>query len=139
MTASTSRSAAAGRKHCEFAELVRFFTRLSERLDQLSFPPPVAHVYNPLAYARDNFFQYLQRFGTARGRIVLLGMNPGPWGMVQTGIAFGEVNAVRDWLKLNGTIMPPAVQHPQRPIQGLSCPRSEVSGARLWGFAKERF
>lgn len=123
----------------DYAALAELFTSLSDDLDKLHFQAPVAHVYNPLAYARDNFFQYLQRFGTRRGRVLLLGMNPGPWGMAQTGIAFGEVNAVRDWLKLDGTINRPAREHPKRKIDGMNCTRSEVSGARLWGFARDRF
>lgn len=33
----------------------------------------------------------------------------------------------------------PGKTHPKRPIIGLNCPRREVSGQRLWGWAKARF
>ncbi len=66
-------------------------------------------------------------------------MNPGPWGMAQTGVPFGEVSIVREWLQIDGDVDKPAVEHPKRPIQGLACPRSEVSGARLWGWARDTF
>jgi single-strand selective monofunctional uracil DNA glycosylase len=66
-------------------------------------------------------------------------MNPGPFGMAQTGIPFGEVNLARDWLGLEGKVSRPSKEHPKRPILGFECTRSEVSGARLWGWAKERY
>ena len=96
------------------------------------FATPVSHVYNPLAYAWKPHEEYLHRFGAGRKRVVFLGMNPGPFGMVQTGIPFGEIAAVRDWLKIAASIEKPAVEHPKRPILGHTCPRSEVSGRRLW-------
>ncbi len=83
--------------------------------------------------------QYLQRYGQGRRDLVLLGMNPGPWGMAQTGIPFGEVGMVRDWLDLQGSIGRPAPEHPRRPVQGFACSRGEVSGRRLWGWARDRF
>lgn len=108
-------------------------------MNRLSFEPPVTHVYNPLHYAKAPHEAYLERFGAKRGRVVLLGMNPGPWGMSQTGVPFGEVNVVRDWMKIEGRVGRPKPEHPKRPILGLECTRSEVSGARLWGWAKERY
>jgi len=66
-------------------------------------------------------------------------MNPGPFGMAQTGVPFGEVAAVRDWLGIEGEVGKPAAEHPKRPVTGFSCPRSEVSGRRLWGFFANRF
>jgi len=59
--------------------------------------------------------------------------------MAQTGVPFGEVNAARDWLRIDAPIGKPAVEHPKRPVLGLACHRSEVSGARLWGWAQQRF
>jgi single-strand selective monofunctional uracil DNA glycosylase len=112
---------------------------LLEALAPLEFSPPVAHVYNPLLYARPLWDSFLERWGSGPREVVLFGMNPGPWGMVQTGIPFGEVAAVRDWLALGGTIGKPAVEHPKRPVTGLNCPRSEVSGRRVWGWAESRF
>jgi single-strand selective monofunctional uracil DNA glycosylase len=71
--------------------------------------------------------------------VLFLGMNPGPFGMAQTGVAFGEVAAVRDWIGVEAPVGKPAVEHPARPVQGFDCPRSEVSGQRLWGLFAQRF
>lgn len=113
--------------------------QLVRELKPLRFGEPVAYVYNPLVYARAAHDQYLKKYGQGRREVVLLGMNPGPWGMVQTGVPFGEVNLVREWLKIDAPIKRPRKQHPKRPIQGLACTRSEVSGARLWGWARDTF
>ena len=113
--------------------------RLVKALRPLRFGPPVSHVYNPLAYARPTYEAYLARFGGAPKEAVLVGMNPGPWGMVQTGVPFGEVEAVHDWMGIRATVSPPRSVHPKRPVQGFSCPRTEVSGKRLWGWARDRF
>ena len=119
--------------------LVRPTQELVRGLRSLQFAPPVACVYNPLEYAWDVHRAWLERFGTGTKEVVLLGMNPGPFGMVQTGVPFGEVEAVRSWLGLTGVVGRPAVEHPKRPIEGLDCARSEVSGRRLWGWAAARF
>ena len=113
--------------------------RLLEELRPLTFGPPVAHVYNPLDYARNGYEAYSTRFGNRPKEILLVGMNPGPWGMVQTGVPFGDVAMVRDWMGLDVEITPPESMHPKRPIRGFSCPRGEVSGRRLWGWAKRRY
>jgi len=99
----------------------------------------VTHIYNPLDYAWMAHSQYLELYGEAPKEVLFLGMNPGPWGMAQTGVPFGEVGAVRDWLKIDANIGRPEHEHPKRPVQGLDCTRSEVSGARLWGWARELF
>lgn len=119
--------------------LVDAVDRLGAAVSALRFAEPVTHVYNPLDYARELTHAYLRRFGGARGRVLLLGMNPGPWGMAQTGVPFGEIAAVRDWMGLRGNVRRPAREHPKRPVTGLDCERAEVSGARLWGWAAERF
>ncbi len=111
---------------------------LGRAAGQCRFASPVHHVYNPLDYAFEAHRQYLDRYCRGAG-ILLVGMNPGPFGMVQTGVPFGEVSAVRDWLGITGGVQPPRSQHPKRPVEGFSCTRSEVSGQRLWGWARERF
>jgi len=113
--------------------------RLSRAVDKLSFAAPVAHVYNPLGYAREPHEEFLRRFAKPGVQALLLGMNPGPFGMAQTGVPFGEIELVRTWLKVEGTVKKPRSEHAKRPIQGFDCTRSEVSGRRLWGWAKERF
>jgi len=105
----------------------------------LRFAPPVACVYNPLDYAWEPHRRYLERWGRGVKRIVFLGMNPGPWGMAQVGVPFGEIAHVRDWLRIGGTVTRPANEHPKRPVEGFSCTRSEVSGRRLWGYFAQRF
>ncbi len=119
--------------------LVNIARDLAADVDRLGFAPPVTHVYNPLDYAWAAHEQYLQRFGEAPKEVLFLGMNPGPWGMAQTGVPFGEVGAVRNWLKIDASIGRPDPEHPKRPVQGLECTRSEVSGARLWGWARDVF
>ncbi|MCK6504463.1 single-stranded DNA-binding protein [Myxococcota bacterium] len=119
--------------------MIEIAQALARAVDALSFGPPVTHVYNPLSYAWPLHRQYLERFGAAGKEAVFVGMNPGPWGMAQTGVPFGEVAAVRDWMGLRGEVGRPPREHAKRPIEGLRCARSEVSGRRLWGWAAARF
>lgn len=120
-------------------DLITLSRRLAGELDTLEFNPPVTHVYNPLAYAWKPYRQYLKRYGEGPKKIILLGMNPGPWGMAQTGVPFGEITAVREWLNIKGPVGSPQSLHPKRPIQGFDCNRREVSGRRLWGWAQRTF
>lgn len=113
--------------------------RLGLAVDGLRFGPPVAHVYNPLIYAAEAHIEYLERYCRPGTEVLLLGMNPGPWGMAQTGVPFGEVSLVRNWLGIRDGVNCPRAEHPKRPIQGFACRRSEVSGQRLWGWAQDRF
>jgi single-strand selective monofunctional uracil DNA glycosylase len=119
--------------------LVRISRELSEQVDALRFPS-VSVVYNPLVYARAPHEAYLERWGARSPREVLMvGMNPGPFGMAQTGVPFGDVAMVRDFLGIEGAVGKPAHEHPRRPVRGFECPRSEVSGTRFWGWARDRF
>jgi len=120
-------------------ELVRIARKLARDVDALRFAPPVVCVYNPLDYAAESHEEYLRRYGEGTGRVLLLGMNPGPFGMVQTGVPFGDVGFVKQWLEIDGTIRHPACEHPKRPIEGFACKRNEISGSRLWGWARDRF
>ncbi len=113
--------------------LIRAANVLSDKLDPIQFGAPVTHVYNPLRHAGRGHRRYLRRFADSPKRVVFLGMNPGPYGMTQTGVPFGEISAVRDWLQIEERIERPANEHPKRPVDGFACTRSEVSGARLWG------
>ncbi len=119
--------------------LVEISRWLSKTLSGLEFAPPVTHVYDPLVYARAPHEAYLRRYGKGTKRALLLGMNPGPFGMAQTGVPFGDVEMVRDWLGIQGRVNRPTREHPKRPITGFECRRSEVSGSRLWGFMREAF
>ena len=123
----------------------------SDALGRLPLPAGVSHVYNPLAYMRRAHERYLERFvpGTYEDVIageytgapaprpyLILGMNPGPWGMVQTGVPFGDVATARSLL-LYDTPPEPELErvklHPNRPVLGLASARREASGERLWG------
>ncbi len=120
-------------------DLVAASRALQQRVSQLSFAPPIACTYDPLDYARENHEAYLRRYGRVGVETLLVGMNPGPFGMVQTGVPFGEVSFVRGFLGIEGAVRSPARAHPKRPVQGLDCPRTEVSGQRVWGWAQARF
>ncbi len=119
--------------------LVSATRRLAASAGALTFAPPVAYVYNPLIYAREPLERYLERWGGGTKELLFVGMNPGPFGMMQTGVPFGEVALVRDWLGITGAVERPPAEHPKRPVEGFECRRSEVSGARLWAWASSRF
>jgi len=112
---------------------------LVREVDGLRFPAPVTHVYNPLRYAWEPHAIYLHRFAQAPREVLFLGMNPGPWGMAQTGVPFGDVSMVRDWIGIEAPVERPPDEHPKRPITGFACTRGEVSGRRFWGWARMRF
>jgi single-strand selective monofunctional uracil DNA glycosylase len=119
--------------------LVAISSGLAVSVDRLRFPS-VAYVYNPLVYAWEPHSAYLERWGSKAPReLLLVGMNPGPFGMAQTGVPFGDVTMVREFLGIDGRVGKPPVEHPRRPIAGFACHRSEVSGTRFWGWARERF
>ncbi len=112
---------------------------LSHEVGQLSFSAPVAYTYNPLDYAWAGHEAYVRRFGGGKKELLFLGMNPGPFGMAQTGVPFGEIAAVTLWMGIQAAVGQPPATHPKRPVQGFSCPRSEVSGRRLWGLFEEMY
>jgi single-strand selective monofunctional uracil DNA glycosylase len=112
---------------------------LVSELTPLRFGPPVRYVYNPLSYARSAHLAFWRRYGSPPKEVLFLGMNPGPWGMVQTGIPFGDAGMVTGWLGIREPVQVPEPVHPKRPVLGYACPRVEVSGRRLWGWAGERF
>ena len=103
------------------------------------FAAPVAAVYAPLEYAWCGFRAYVERYTPEQAHALFLGMNPGPFGMTQTGVPFGDVALVRDWLQIECAVRAPAHAHPRRPIEGFACRRREVSGSRLWGLFRDRF
>ncbi|HEY9595302.1 MAG TPA: uracil-DNA glycosylase family protein [Spirochaetia bacterium] len=119
--------------------LVAATRRLSRAVGRLTFSPPVGYVANPLDYARAPHEAYLARYAAGPKRIVFLGMNPGPWGMAQTGVPFGDIDMVRDWLGISGRVVVPEREHPRVPIRGFDSTRGEVSGARLWGMLRDRY
>jgi single-strand selective monofunctional uracil DNA glycosylase len=119
--------------------LVLASRRLARACVELHFHAPVSHVYHTLIYACAPHEDYVRKYAKSRKDVLFLGMNPGPWGMAQTGIPFGEVEMVRDWLGITGAVREPANGHSRVPVRGFACTRSEVSGSRLWGLMRERF
>jgi len=118
--------------------ILRIARRLAREASALRWRTP-SHVYNPLDYAWSAHAEYLARYGAKRGRVLLLGMNPGPWGMAQTGVPFGDVVMVREWFGIEtrlGAALPR--QHRKYPILGMACHRNEGSGSRLWRWAESR-
>jgi single-strand selective monofunctional uracil DNA glycosylase len=119
--------------------VVQISRKLCSAVGKLQFGSDVSHVYNPLEYAREPHELYLRRYAAGKKRLLFVGMNPGPFGMAQTGVPFGDVTMVRDFLKITAKVERPAREHPKRPVLGFECRRSEVSGTRVWGFFRERF
>ena len=120
------------------AGLVPVAERLRRRTRALRFGTPVTCVYAPLDYAWNPHRQYLERYGREPREVLFVGMNPGPFGMAQTGVPFGDVELVRDWIGIDGPVGRPAHEHPRRPVLGFRIGRREVSGARFWGWARAR-
>ncbi len=120
-------------------QVLQVEAELSQALAKIAFQEPITHVYNPLLYAREPHERYVRTYGNASKRVLFMGMNPGPWGMAQTGVPFGEIPAVRDWIGIEAPVDRPENEHPKRPIEGFACEKSEVSGKRLWGLFAERF
>lgn len=123
----------------ESRQMIDAAAALRDAVKDLQFNAPITHVYNPLDYAWDAHALYLRKWAAGPRRVIFLGMNPGPWGMAQTGVPFGEISLVRDWVGVEAAVRKPPVEHPKRPVEGFACRRSEVSGKRLWGLFAERF
>ncbi|PID38154.1 MAG: single-stranded DNA-binding protein [Proteobacteria bacterium] len=119
--------------------LIAAATTLNRALKRLSFREPTTHVYNPLDYALGNYRRYVARYGQGDKRALFIGMNPGPFGMAQTGVPFGDVPSVRDFLGITGSVRRPENEHEKRLVLGMDCPRVEVSGRRLWSAIEEAF
>ncbi|XP_015433302.1 PREDICTED: single-strand selective monofunctional uracil DNA glycosylase [Dufourea novaeangliae] len=118
-------------------QLLLMERNLATELGKITFRQPVEYVYSPLEYAFDTHAMYVRKYCSTAKKILFLGMNPGPWGMSQTGVPFGEISMVRDWLKISGPVGKPAKEQPDRKVTGFQCTRSEVSGKRLWGLFRE--
>ena len=100
----------------------------------------MAHATNPLDYAWPHHEQYLEQWGGLGATTLLLGMNPGPWGMAQTGVPFGATEVAKNFLNIQPhALETPTNAHPKRPIVGLDLERQEVSGTRLWNLMEEMY
>src|SRR5690554_3909574 len=123
----------------KFSENLLKRTQLfSKQVEALNFSFE-GYVYNPLNYAWSLHATYLERYIHQSVNLLFLGMNPGPFGMAQNGVPFGDSVMVKEWLKIEGEVGKPPREHPKREIQGLECQRREVSGTRLWSLMAEKF
>uniref|UniRef100_A0A182VYR0 Uracil-DNA glycosylase-like domain-containing protein n=1 Tax=Anopheles minimus TaxID=112268 RepID=A0A182VYR0_9DIPT len=118
-------------------QVYRIERELSAALRKVILPSEVAACYDPIEYASEIHCAYLQRFLDGPKHVLFIGMNPGPWGMCQTGVPFGYVPAVRDWMGLRGAVAKPTPELAARPVEGLACTREEQSGKRWWGLYEE--
>lgn len=118
-------------------KLLSIEQELCIKLLDVTFPSSIQYIYNPLEYASETHAMYVRKYCTGVKKILFVGMNPGPWGMSQTGVPFGEINMVRDWLKISGSVGKPSNEHPDRKVTGFQCTRSEISGLRLWGLFRD--
>ncbi|XP_045617531.2 single-strand selective monofunctional uracil DNA glycosylase isoform X1 [Procambarus clarkii] len=108
-----------------------------EDLLKLDYGEKICYIYNPVDYAHELHSDFVIKYGNWRKKVLILGMNPGPWGMGQTGVPFGHVGYTKDWLNIKGSVSKPIKEHPKRPVTGLECTRNEVSGDRMWGLLKD--
>lgn len=119
------------------SSMIKFTQHLNSLLKPLRFTTPVAYCYNPLEYALKPYTTYIKKYCTASKDIIFVGMNPGPFGMCQTGIPFGEVNAVKDWLQICDEVSKPDSVCAKRPVLGFASTRSEESGKKFWGLFQD--
>lgn len=120
-------------------DLIEIAEELRDQVRGLEFGPPVVFTYRPLDYAFAAHRLFLERYGRFRPQTLLLGMNPGPFGMAQTGVPFGAVGKVREYLGIETEVGRPEHEHPKRPVEGFACRREEVSGERFWNWAESSF
>ncbi|XP_023364847.1 single-strand selective monofunctional uracil DNA glycosylase-like [Otolemur garnettii] len=107
--------------------------RLNSELSQLQFSEPGGIMYNPVEYVWEPHHSCVTHYC----QVLFLGMNPASFDLAQTGVPFGEVSMVRDWLDIGGPVLTPPQEHPKQPALGLECPQSEAN--KDWeAVAKER-
>lgn len=117
--------------------LLQLENEMCRQLETVHFSLPITHTYNPLSYASDTHSCYVRNYGNSRKKVLFLGMNPGPFGMAQNGVPFGDAGKVSGWLKISGEVNKPLVEHPKRPILGMENRKNEVSGTRFWTLMEE--
>lgn len=114
--------------------------RLRDALDAYPRPRRVAYVYHPLRYAWEAHAAYLARYGGGAGRALFVGMNPGPWGMTQSGVPLADPSWARGWMGLGGRVEAPAARvHPRIPVLGYASTRRDPTGGKFYGWARARF
>lgn len=118
--------------------VVRLAHGMRRKLDSLSLEFS-GYIYDPLSYAGEMHDRYLAMSVREDQKVMFLGMNPGPFGMMQTGVPFGDIDSVKGFLGLDGTVKKPHVMCPERPVEGMATTRREMSGRRIWGAVESEF
>jgi len=123
------------------SDSIKRTSELRESADHVQIKEKLSWSYNPLEYAWPVHREYLRRFGGESNRVVFLGMNPGPWGMGQTGVPFGDPYIVRDWMKMGDDfeIEQPDNMTEDRPVLGFQSDKKEGSGQRLFSYIRDQF
>merc|ERR1711936_687488 len=81
---------------------------LAEELFHLKYEnSKVKYILNPLDYALDPHINFLKKCLSGPRRVMFVGLNPGPWGMCQTGIPFGDVDQCKHFLNVTGHVLKP--------------------------------
>ncbi|XP_073819638.1 uncharacterized protein isoform X2 [Musca autumnalis] len=119
----------------QFYDLER---ELNVKLREFSFQ---LHTYNPVVHAAEIHCNYLQKYLDSPKRILFVGMNPGRYGALQTGIPFGNITTVKIGMGLKGRITPTPGQRGKIRIRGLEAPEVEhdSSSTRFWRLISELF
>jgi hypothetical protein len=65
--------------------------RFNDQLNTVKFSSPVTYVYNPTVYANVTFKKFMLKYGNGPKKILFIGMNPGPYGMSQTGVSLDNL------------------------------------------------
>jgi len=124
-----------------FVHVVNATRLLSARLEPVRAALPAAGLkavaaIDPTSYAFGNYTRFMQLAASGPRLALFVGMNPGPHGMAQTGIPFGDVDTARVLLGGADTIDPlpglRAASGAAWDCKGLAYHRGEQSGMRLW-------
>ncbi|XP_028968149.1 single-strand selective monofunctional uracil DNA glycosylase [Galendromus occidentalis] len=123
-------------------KLFEIEVNLGNQLMEIAYDDRVKYIYNPLDYAAETHRDFVRAaLGVIKPRtgikILFIGINPGPYGMAQNGVPFGDTDFVRDWLEVRGIIRKPYREHPKRPVEGFKCKQREMSGKRFWSLIKD--
>lgn len=61
-------------------------SQMSLELKTINFPNNIVAIYNPLEYAEAIHCEYMSKYLDGIKKVLFIGMNPGPFGMCQTGV-----------------------------------------------------
>ncbi|XP_076259988.1 single-strand selective monofunctional uracil DNA glycosylase-like [Rhynchophorus ferrugineus] len=96
----------------------------------------IKYVYDPTDYASEPSEKYIEEYCQDTKQVLFVGMNPGPFGMCQTGVPFGDTEWVKNWLGIEGKIDKPLPECSARPVDGFKCTKKERSGHRFWSLQR---